>query len=225
MKEQRFRHELKHDINYFDCMELISRLQYIAKPDDHASADGSYKIRSLYFDNLYDKALREKINGVSNREKFRIRYYNGDTSYIRLEKKSKRSGLCQKQSASISKAQCQMLLNGKIDFLKESSEILFLELYAKIRAEQLRPKNIVDYKRHAFVFPAGNVRVTIDSDIRTSSNITQFLDPLLVCHSPTKSIILEVKYDDFLPQVIADIIQLSNRQRNAFSKYAISRIL
>ncbi len=225
MKEQKYRHELKHYINSFDYLELLSKLKHIAKLDENATADGSYKIRSLYFDNLYDKALRDKINGVSSREKFRIRYYKDDTSFIRLEKKSKRSGLCLKQSTVITKEQCQMLLDGDNHFLKESKDMLFLELYAKMYTEQLRPKNIVDYTRHAFVFPAGNVRVTIDSDIRTSSNLAQFLNPELFCYSPTKSMILEVKYDEFMPQVIANITQLSSRQTTAFSKYAISRTI
>ena len=223
MKEQKFRHELKHYINYFDYLELVSKLRHITKPDENATTNGSYKIRSLYFDNLYDKVLNEKLDGVSIREKFRIRYYNDDSSYINLEKKSKHSGLCQKQTTIISEEQCEMLLNGNIQFLKESEDALFLELYAKMYTEQLRPKSIVDYMRRAFVFTAGNVRITIDSDIRTSSNVKQFLNPTLFCPSVTKSIILEVKYDNFLPQVIADIIQIRNRQAIAFSKYAICR--
>lgn len=225
LKEQKYRHELKHHINYFDYLELISKLKHIAKPDINADADGSYKIRSLYFDNLYDKALREKIDGISNREKFRIRYYNEETAYIKLEKKSKRNGLCQKLATSISKEQCQMLISGKIQFLKESNDMLFLELYTKMHTEQLRPKNIVDYTRNAFVFTAGNVRVTIDSDIRASDNVGQFLNPELFCHSVTKSIILEVKYDNFLPQVITNITQINSRQATAFSKYATCRTI
>lgn len=224
-EEQRYRHELKHYINYFDYLELVSKLKYVAKVDENAKADGSYKIRSMYFDNIYDKVLREKIDGISNREKFRIRYYNGDASYIKLEKKSKRNGLCLKQARTISKEQCQMLLNGNINFLKESNEMLFKELYTKMHTEQLRPKNIVDYTRHAFAFTAGNVRITIDSDIRSSSNVTQFLDHQLFCRSATRSIILEVKYDDFLPQVIASVIQINGRKASACSKYAICRTI
>ena len=83
-----FRHEWKHEINYSDMIILRQRLRAVMKPDENA-VDGKYFIRSLYFDNLSDKALREKIDGVNCREKFRIRYYNGDTSLIHLEKKSK----------------------------------------------------------------------------------------------------------------------------------------
>lgn len=225
LKEQKFRHEIKHYINYFDYLELVSRLKYLTKYDENASPDGSYKVRSLYFDNLYDKALREKVDGVQDREKFRIRYYNDDTSFIRLEKKSKRSGLCLKQSTVISKEQCQMLLNGNLKFLKESSNPLFLELYVKMHTQLLRPKSIVDYTRCAFEYPAGNVRLTIDKDILTSSNVAQFLNPQLPCRKVSKIIIFEVKYDDFLPRVIADAIQVNSRQATAFSKYAVCRAL
>ena len=92
MLEPHYRHEWKHAINYTDLLVIRQRLRAVAKPDEHAR-DGQYLIRSLYFDNARDKALREKIDGVNMREKFRIRYYNGDTTLIHLEKKSRRSGL------------------------------------------------------------------------------------------------------------------------------------
>ena len=96
----KFRHEWKHEINYSDMLVLRHRLKAVARCDPNAP-NGRYFIRSMYFDTPYDKALKEKINGISRREKFRIRYYNGDTSFIRLEKKSKIDGLCGKQSASL----------------------------------------------------------------------------------------------------------------------------
>ena len=99
MEEIHYRHEWKHELNYLDLLTIRQRLQAIMEPDPHA-VGGKYLIRSLYFDNPDDKALREKVDGVNMREKFRIRLYNGDASMIRLEKKSKRSGLCQKVSVS-----------------------------------------------------------------------------------------------------------------------------
>ena len=92
-----FRHEWKHEISYLDLLTLRQRLRAVAQADPHA-VDGKYLIRSLYFDTPSDRALREKLDGVSRREKFRIRYYNGDTSVIHLEKKSKLGGLGNKQS-------------------------------------------------------------------------------------------------------------------------------
>jgi len=223
MHNRKYRHELKYPISEFDVIGLISRLKHVAKPDRHVGTEGTYQVRSLYFDNLYDKALMEKINGVSTREKFRIRYYDKDLSFIKLEKKSKYRGLCHKASASLTHEQCQDLLDGKLDFLKESSIDLFRELYAKMRSQQLGPKSIVDYTRKAFIYPAGNVRITIDSNIRGSDQVQKFLDPAFNGRVSTRDIILEIKYDHFLPQIMAIATQIPNRQAVAFSKYATCR--
>jgi len=224
--EQKFRHELKHFINLSDYYALKSRLSAVTEPDPHAGLDGAYKIRSLYFDNLQDKALREKIDGVDRREKFRIRYYDDDLSCVKLEKKCKIRGLCEKKSALISKAQCEVLLEGDIRFLKESSEPLFGELYAKMRYQQLRPKTLVDYIREPFLYRPGNVRITIDRDIHTGLASKDLFNPMLptIAAGTTGTMILEVKYDEFLPGIIADILQVGNRQASAFSKYAVCRI-
>ena len=78
-----YRHEWKHEISTSDMIAIRQRMRAIAKSDTHA-LDGKYRIRSLYFDNLADRALREKIDGANCREKFRIRYYNGDPSQTTL---------------------------------------------------------------------------------------------------------------------------------------------
>ena len=114
-----FRHEWKHEINYSDMIALRQRLRAVAKPDEHG-VEGKYFIRSLYFDNLRDKALREKLDGVNCREKFRIRLYDHDTSLIHLEKKSKRSGLGCKESALLTKDQAQNILEGRLDWMLSS---------------------------------------------------------------------------------------------------------
>ncbi|MFA6808581.1 MAG: polyphosphate polymerase domain-containing protein [Eubacteriales bacterium] len=224
MTEPKFRHELKHNINYYDYLELTRKLKYFTKIDKNADDSGTYRIRSLYFDNFNDKALREKINGFSNREKFRIRYYNDDLSYIRLEKKSKHNGLCLKQKAIITKKECEELIAGNLEFLKDPGKPLFLELYTKMQYHQLRPKNIVDYTREAYVYPIGNVRITIDSKIRGNEFVGEFLNPDSMGIPLSNPIILEIKYDEFLPQIISDITQIRNRHAAAFSKYAAARI-
>lgn len=219
-----FRHEWKHEINYSDLLILRQRLKAVAKPDCH-SVNGKYEIRSLYFDNLYDTALREKIDGVNRREKFRIRYYNGDTSFIALEKKSKLNGLCQKSEARISAEEAQKIVDGDYNWMIDSDRPLINEFYSKILSKELKPKTIVDYTREPFVFSAGNVRVTIDYNIRTGLHCTDFLNSECVTipagYSP---IILEVKWDGFLPDIIRDAVQLEGRCSSAFSKYAVCRI-
>ena len=219
-----FRHEWKHEINYSDLLILRQRLKAVAKPDSH-SINGKYEIRSLYFDNLYDTALREKIDGVNRREKFRIRYYNGDTSFIALEKKSKLNGLCQKSEARISAEEAQKIVDGDYNWMIDSDRPLVKEFYSKILSKGLKPKTIVDYTREPFVFSAGNVRVTMDYNIRTGLHCTDFLNTECVTvpagYSP---IILEVKWDGFLPDIIRDAVQLEGRCSSAFSKYAVCRI-
>ena len=223
-KKVDFRHEWKHEINASDMIALRQRLRAVARPDPHA-ADGRYLIRSLYFDDLADHALREKLDGINRREKFRIRYYNGDTSLIHLEKKSKWNGLGSKETAVLTTAEAQAIVDGSLDWMPSSGRPLIQELYHKMKSRGLRPKTIVDYTREPFVYPPGNVRVTLDHDIRTGLGCTDFLNPNCVTiPAGDAPIILEVKWDAFLPSVIRDTVQLSGRRVSAFSKYAQCRI-
>ena len=219
----KYRHEYKHQINYCDMISIRQRLSAVAKQDVHA-IDGKYLIRSLYFDNLSDKALMEKINGVNIREKFRIRYYNSDTSLIHLEKKSKVNGLCLKEIAVLTKEMAQAIVDGDWEWMMKSNNELIQELYSKMMSQGLRPKTIVDYIREPYVFPAGNVRVTFDYNIRTGMNCTDFLNPDCLMVPTGDNIILEVKWDEYLPDIIRDIVQLSSCCTEAFSKYAVCRI-
>lgn len=219
-----YRHEWKHEINYMDMLVLRARLRAVAKADTHVK-DGKYLIRSLYFDNLDDKALREKIDGVNMREKFRIRYYNGDLSFIRLEKKSKRSGLGTKYMSALTAEEVKKIMDGDIDFMLQSGDPLLKELYVKMRYQGLRPRTIVDYTREPFIYDAGNVRVTLDYDIRTSLHCEGFLDPdCVTIPAGDAPAILEVKWDNYLPSIIRDAVQLPGRRESAFSKYAQCRI-
>ena len=219
-----FRHEWKHEINLSDFISLRHRLSSVAKADAHVIGR-TYEIRSLYFDNLSDKALREKLDGVNNREKFRLRYYNNNPSLIHLEKKSKQNGLGTKVSAAITKEEAQAIVDGDYAWMSKSNQPLIQELYFKMTTQQLRPKTIVDYTREPYIFPAGNVRITIDYNIRTGLKCTDFINPeSITVPAGNAPIILEVKWDAFLPDVIRDIVQLTNRHSCAFSKYAVCRI-
>lgn len=219
----KFRHEYKHPVNRADILQLQTRLSAILQHDSHSGEDGTYLVRSLYFDNAWDKALREKIDGVNSREKFRIRYYGEDTSFLRLEKKSKHNGLCQKESAVITKAMCESILRGDTEFLFKSGIPLLQEFYAKMRYQCLRPKCVVVYCRECFVHPLGNVRVTLDTDLRGSNCPDDFLNLQMPLLSAGKTAVLEVKWDEFLPQFIRDAVQLKTRRTTAFSKYAAVR--
>ena len=217
-----YRHEWKYRISYGDLLILRQRLQTVAQTDTHA-ANGSYHIRSLYFDTPGDTALREKLDGVSCREKFRIRYYNLDPSIIHLEKKSKWAGLGNKQSADLTAAQVQALLDGQTDWMQEAAPLV-RELHAKMQTRLLQPKTVVDYVREPYVFAPGNVRVTLDYDIRTGGNCQDFLKKDCLTLPTDNVILLEVKWDEFLPDIIRDAIALEGRRAAAFSKYAQCRM-
>lgn len=226
MRKLKYRHEIKHYINVHDCSILRSKLRHIMSLDSHAGADGNYLIRSLYFETPDDKALMEKITGVDNREKFRIRLYNNDHSYIKLEKKSKINGLTAKQSAKLTKEQCSNIIKGDIEWMRDCEMPVINEMYFKMKHQQLKPRTIVDYLREAYVLKAGNVRVTLDKSIKTGlQSIDLFDNSLPTVETLDKRIaVLEVKYDEFLPEMINDIIQLGERHKLSVSKYALCRM-
>ena len=219
-----FRHEVKHEINNHDMLILRQRLRAVMQPDIHA-VNGRYEIRSLYFDNLDDMALRQKLDGVNIREKYRIRLYNNAPSLIRLERKFKHGGLGYKDSATLTPEQAQAIADGDIAWMAESKDEVILGFYTRIRNQGLAAKVIVDYTREPFVFAPGNVRVTLDYNIRTGLSCTDFLNPDCIT-VPVKDApcILEVKWDNYLPDVIRDAIQLDSRHNAAFSKYAACRM-
>lgn len=222
--DPKYRHEWKHVLNTGDLLILRQRLRAVMESDPHA-IDGKYYIRSLYFDNPDDKALREKIDGVNMREKFRIRLYNCDSSVIHLEKKSKRNGLGTKYSAVLTAEQAQKIVDGDIDWMLRSDHPLIQELYCKMRYQGMRPKTIVDYTREPFIFRPGNVRVTLDYDIRTGLGCTDFLNPdAVTIPAGDAPILVEVKWDEFLPSIIRDLVSIPDRRVGSFSKYAQCRI-
>lgn len=224
MDTPNFRHEWKHEISYADLLTLRQRLSAIMEPDAH-TRDGRYEVRSLYFDTPTDKALREKLDGVNRREKFRIRLYNGDTSLLKLERKAKVNGLCAKESCFITADEARGLLEGDLRWMADGSRPLCRELYTKMHTQNLRPKTIVDYTREPFLYAPGNVRVTMDYNIRTGLSSTDFLNPsTLTLPAGDAPILLEVKWDAFLPDIIRDAVSLPSRRAGAFSKYAQCRI-
>ena len=189
-----YRHELKYQISPADALALRQRLRAVMKRDPHTGADGLYTIRSVYFDNYGDKALREKVNGVQKREKFRIRYYNDDFSFITLEKKIKHNDLCMKIDAPLT-----------------------VEEYRRILREP---------GPWMLGHPDGLVRVTFDSHIRTSLFQRDFSDGAIsdICATDAPGdVILEIKFDAFLPEIIRCLLQSEELRQQAFSKYGSCR--
>ena len=225
-KENRFRHELKYAVSYPDYLAIRNRIRKIMTTDPHASAEGLYRIRSIYFDNSDDKALREKTDGVAKREKFRIRYYNDDLSFITLEKKMKINDLCLKCDAAISESECRRILDNDLSWMRDDRRGLVQELYAKMNYERLRPRVLVSYVREPSIYRPGTVRITFDSSLRTSLYDRDFLTKEVSDISATdtpKDMLLEVKYDAFLPEIIQDMIQTEGIRQQSFSKYGACR--
>lgn len=224
----KYRHELKYEISIFEFLSLSRILSQLMQPDPHADASGQYLITSLYFDNCFDKALREKKHGLSQREKFRLRYYGSTPEKIFLEKKQKHAGLCLKSSAPLTRVECQRILSGQREWmLAETRRPLLAELAFKMQTQLLRPRTVVRYSRMPFVYEPGNVRITFDSSLCTGLSADAFLDDtvLALCSSPQQGgIILEIKYDEFLPDVIRAAVQPYCTRLQAFSKYAQCRI-
>jgi hypothetical protein len=220
------RMELKHAISRVDYYVLKNKLKYLMHLDNNAKNDGKYLIRSVYFDNLDNKILTEKKEGYIERNKFRVRLYDYQTDYINLEKKSKRDNMTFKEKCRISAEEYERIRSGDYQWLAEDSRPLMRELYVQMKLYQLKPITIVDYIREAYIYPYGNIRVTFDSSIKTSFrnndllnrkiNMVDALDPNLV--------ILEVKYDQYLPDFIKYSLQMMDRRRDAYSKYQLSRM-
>ena len=218
------RHEFKHQISPPEDLVLSGRLRRLFAHDAHAGPDGSYRVTSLYFDTPYDAALREKLDGADRREKFRLRYYEADPAWLKLEKKFKVNGLCGKRSARLSREEGERLLAGDAGFLLQLEEPVLRELYHKLRGSLLAPRTAVCYDREAFLYAPGNVRVTLDRNLRTGRSPLDFLRPERFLLKPLEGLtVLEVKYDAFLPELVSMAVQVPGRRAAACSKYALCR--
>ncbi len=217
-----YRHELKFLVSALEIEKLRSRLDAIMVRDRHQVGE-AYTIRSLYFDDIYDSCLQEVLDGVDNRKKYRLRLYNGSADVIHLEKKSKLRGMTHKVSETVPEAVCARYMAGDLSFCAGA---LSTELMTAGLCRGMSPRCIVEYERCAFVEEVGNVRITFDTDIRGTGAIHQFLDPKLsdVSYVLPKGLhILEVKFDEFLPEYILQTIDLNSLRRTSFSKYTYVR--
>lgn len=224
-EENRFRHEFKYFCTETQAKIIQSRLRGIMKSDPQANAEGMYKIRSLYFDDMYDRCYYENEDGVCPREKYRIRIYNGQSDVIHLECKRKIKNMTQKEMCPLSHEQYEILTSKRDQMISPEFPKLMQTLLILIKTRLMKPKLIVEYDRCPFIYRDGNVRITLDSNISSSSKTGAFLEkkvqgrPIL----PVGTQLLEVKYDSLLPDHIYQILQLDNMTRTAFSKYYLCR--
>jgi hypothetical protein len=220
-----FRHEFKYYINYIEYESLRRRLKTVLKHDKHSNNGGDYHIRSLYFDDLSNTSLYEKQAGILDRKKFRIRIYNISDSVIKLEKKSRIGQYINKESAFLTLKNYKDIINGDVSFLKYSDNNLFREFYLQYTTRLIRPNVIVDYVREAYTHDLSNIRITFDKFLRTGLNNLEIFNKNMptidVIEEP--KMIMEVKYDHFLPDYIRDVLQIKTSQRYAISKFVICK--
>lgn len=214
------RYENKYFISRAAYAQLKSRIAAGLDTDTHAlRSDGRYWIRSLYFDDYAQSGLLDKVEGVEKREKFRIRFYNGDDSFIRLESKQKLGQMTRKLSAPLTREQTERLLRGDTWWMWESEHDLIRNFYLKLRTRLLRPAVIVDYDREPYVFE--DVRITFDMDLRGGVYSHDLFNTELftVSAMPSDRMILEVKYDEQLPYAVKKLLGTVPMTRSAISKY------
>lgn len=218
-----YRVEQKYLISDRQIEYLKIRLQGYMEPDANMQGE-PYLIRSVYFDDMMNSCMHENEEGMDNREKFRIRTYNNNQDLIKLELKSKKRGYTSKKSAILTKKEADSLLRGESIF--GTSEFLKTKLSSEMQYRRLLPVCIVEYERTAFVEAMGNVRITFDRNIGSSSEISCFWDdnmPVTPVLNAGKHI-LEIKYDELIPDYIKEIIDEGNLSKTAFSKYYFARI-
>ncbi len=219
------RREIKHEMTKMDCYLLRNKLKHYMELDPHAKDNGVYSIRSVYFDNFDNKVMNQKKEGLFERDKFRVRLYDSNTEYLNLEKKSKRNNLTYKQKCSITAEEYEKIRRGDVAWMETDARTLIQDLYWQMNLLQLKPLTVVDYEREVFIYKHGNVRVTFDSSIRTSLRNNDVLNPnISMVETEPDVVILEVKFDEFLPNVIKQLLQVSDMRAGAYSKYQISRM-
>jgi len=219
-----YRHEQKYICSFGQMMHLYEVMSAILPADAHQN--GSYHIKSLYFDTEKNRFLQESLDGVSERSKYRLRRYDEEKEKIKFECKSSYFQLKQKRFDWLSKKEAENMLCSQ-DCENFLNRLLLKEFYCLKKTEKLSPKIIIDYDRTAFVHKGLNVRITLDQNITVSQKPEQFLND----NTYGKNIlsdnagILEVKFDDILPPYIVQVLGLEDLEQTAFSKYVMGRLV
>lgn len=226
-KLSKYRFEYKYYITQQEKELLQKRIGMLLNVDKNAQENNYYSIRSIYFDDYKDTSLNQVINGISEREKYRIRFYNLDDSYICLEKKQKVNNMTNKQSCRITKEQLLDILKGENLVIKKENHKLLNEFYLKILTQTYKPVCIIEYDRVPYTYVAGNVRLTLDYNMSVSCDFEDVFSDKLnkIPFVENNMALLEVKFNDFIPDYIRWSLQLNNLTRISYSKYALGRLM
>lgn len=219
------RHELKFFINKGEYYLLKSKLKQFLLQDANAKNEAGYTIRSLYFDDIFNSAMEEKISGISFREKYRVRIYDGSDHVINLERKDKYHDYISKKMERLTREEYEKIMVNDYDFALKSGKQLLIDLFCKRKTKLLKPVVIVDYVREAYVMDAGNVRITFDKELSGSIHHLDIFNPNVITKNilPQDIMIMEVKFDDYLPAIVRNLIQSEAFHKSAISKYVLCR--
>jgi len=219
-----YRHEKKYTLSWNEFQIINGKVKHVLKRDGNCPPKG-YEVKSLYFDNPYDFALGQKVEGTDLRHKYRIRVYNNDFSYLKLEKKSKNNVMTNKESVYITKEEALNIVEGDYNFLLEGDKEFNNAFFYKLKHERYKPKVIVKYNRIAYIYPVSNLRITFDFMIKKSNRVEKFFNMdngYMKVYDPNE-VIMEIKFDHVLPSFIRSLIQSPNVMSTASSKYVASR--
>ena len=217
----KYRHELKYICSDLELRIIEQKLKAVMKPDPHADKNGEYLIRSVYFDDYQRSRFFENEDGVDPREKFRIRAYNLSDARISLEKKIKSHGMTGKRNCLIDRETCMRMLAGESISDRLGQHPLLDEWIVQRETAGLRPVMLGEYVRKPYIYPAGNVRITFDRYIAASYRVRDIFEARTsrIAVLPTGYHVLEVKFDDFLPDVIYQLIDNGHMRQTTFSKF------
>ena len=206
-------------------MGLRERIKSLLLLDQNSVDEHGYHIRSLYFDNIYESALHDKVDGILNRRKYRIRIYNKSDAVIKLERKSKWNEYVAKESAPMTRSEFERLYRGDTEFLREADSELKRDFYYAIKHGFMKSAVVVDYVREAYIYGVSDVRITFDKELSAVVQSFDIFDPDLTTRRMVEGprTILEVKYNEFLPDTVYHLLQMSSQNRSTISKYAICK--
>lgn len=220
-----YRVEDKYSCTSQELAILQSRIGTILKPDSNENGEEGYSIISVYFDDIYDTHMQDTIDGNSFRDKYRIRIYNHSFDTIKLEVKSKSYNRVNKKSSLITFEQMQQLLQGNSIERRNSLDDPATLFHIAISERRLSPKVIVAYERKAYIYEPGNVRITFDRNIRASNQVELFGNAKITYDNlrQENNAVLEVKYDEFMPDFISQMLETGNMRQTSYSKYRLCR--
>lgn len=221
--QKAYRNELKYFLNYSEYQLIRIRLNGVMKQDQNVGDNGQYSVRSLYFDDYYNSAYRQKKMGVLNRQKFRLRIYNYSNKFIRLERKIKNDRYVYKQSSVLTTTDVKNIIRGDYDFLLKRKDELSKVLYYEFTAKNLRPRLIIDYEREPFISEFGDIRITFDKNVRVGMGKFNLYDSKMSMVETLESgnLIMEVKYTRNLPNYLKRLLPINKTEHVAASKYVM----